>query len=581
MNRTVLPHGVRHLLLAVLAALLLLVGWAAPAFAQTPCDATGEPLGAIQTRDQLKRLVRCAVGYLAAAGWTHAAEEFQRSGIWLDGSTYLFAGDISGTSIHFIAGSGIVPGTDLADLRDSNGRRYMQDVARVAREYGSGYAYYRRSDSGTEEPHLSYVTTLDVDGEQLFFGAGTYPLDVPGACPADRVRAALVATERDVEQFVNCAAEHLRRHGLAALTAFETESRWISGPTYLFLVDLETLVTVANAGNPELRGTYRGDADHVRETQRILKDYGEGYVYHTRRNPASGAVEPKASFVRRVALDGRDYILGAGLYVAPRATPVPRDAPASTDESAEGDGYRFDDELAEITIEGTTVVYTGTINARSYNLFLSVVDGKEDEITAFRVDSGGGDTEYGRKLGNWILDRGLDVAVQNLCFSSCANYVFTAGRNKTILADSIVGWHGSEQQDAIVARALGLSKDEHLGQVYDENAASWGESPSDAGRKEFINSMRARNERAVEEEREFLDRVGVSSDALLYGLLPDRFDAYYLREDPELADAVGWTFSTEDMAAFGIGNVTYDGVGEYPSQRAQKMYGVVVFTVSD
>lgn len=117
--------------------------------------------------------------------------------------------------------------------------------------------------------------------------------------------------------------------------------------------------------------------------------------------------------------------------------------------------------------------------------------------------------------------------------------------------------------------------------MYNESAASWGEAPSDVGRKEFINYMLARIERGVKEEREFLDRIGVSSDALLYGLLPARFDAYYLREDPAFADAVGWTFSIEDMAAFGIGNVTYEGDGEYPSDRAQQMYGVVVFTVSN
>ena len=562
-------------------AALLLTAWAAPAFAQTPCDATGEPLGAIQTRRQLKRLVQCAVSYVAAVGWTQAAVDFQSSSVWLEGATYLFAGDISGTSIRFVAGSDLAPGTDLSDQGDSNGYHYLRDIARVAREYGSGYVYYGNRSSGVGESHLAYVTALDVDGEQLYFGAGTYPLDAPGACPEDRIRAALVATERDVEQFVNCAAEHLRRQGVAALTAFETEARWISGPTYLFLLDLETLVTVSNAGDPGLRGTYRGDADHVREMQRILRGYGEGYVYYMRRNPASGDVEPKASYVRRVSLDGRDYILGAGLYVAPRATPVPADAPSSTDEPAEGYGYRLDDELAEIAVDGSTLAYTGTINARSYDLFLSVVEGRGAGITTFRIESGGGDTEYGLKLGSWILDRGLDVVVQNLCFSSCANYVFTAGSNKTILADSIVGWHGSEQQDEIVTRALGLSMDEHLGQVYDQNAASWGEAPSEAGRREFITSMRARNERAVKEEREFLDRIGVSSDALLYGLLPARFDAYYLREDPALADAVGWTFSTEDMAAFGIGNVTYEGAGEYPSDLAQQRYGVVLFAVSD
>ena len=54
-------------------------------------------------------------------------------------------------------------------------------------------------------------------------------------------------------------------------------------------------MTISNAGDPGLRGKYRGDTVHVREMQRILRDYGEGYVYYQRRNPASGAIEPKAS----------------------------------------------------------------------------------------------------------------------------------------------------------------------------------------------------------------------------------------------------------------------------------------------
>lgn len=316
MNRPVPARGALRPALSVLAALLLLASAAAPAAAQTPCDASGEPLDAIQTRHQLKRFVRCALAHVDAAGWEQAVEDFQTDRAWMDGSMYLFAGDISGTAVRFVAGSDVAPGTDLSGQRDSNGHHYVRDIARVARDYGSGYVYYgnRNRNSGVEEPKVSYVTAIAVDGERLYFGAGAYPLDAPGACPADRVRAALVAAEEDVERFVTCAAEHLRRQGLAALAEFETEPRWRSGPTYLFLLDLETLVTISNAGDPGLRGKYRGDTVHVREMQRILRDYGEGYVYYQRRNPASGAIEPKASFVRRVSIDGRAYILGAGLY---------------------------------------------------------------------------------------------------------------------------------------------------------------------------------------------------------------------------------------------------------------------------
>lgn len=304
-----LRRGLSGLLVLLFAAL------AAPVFAQTPCDASGEPLDALQTRHQVKRFVQCALDHVAAVGWSQAVQDFQTSRDWLDGSMYLFAGDLDG-AVLFVAGSDFAPGTDLSDQHDSNGHYYVRDLMRVAGDYGEGYVYYRilNRNSGAEEPKVSYVMALEVEGEQLYLGAGTHPLAAPGACPADRVRAELVATEQEVEQFVHCAAEHLGREGLVKLAEFETDPRWFSGPTYLFLLDLDTLLTISNAGDPAVRGKYRGHTVHVREMQRILRDYGEGYVYYSRRNPSTGAIEPKASFVRRVTVDGHDYILGAGLY---------------------------------------------------------------------------------------------------------------------------------------------------------------------------------------------------------------------------------------------------------------------------
>ena len=60
-------------------------------------------------------------------------------------------------------------------------------------------------------------------------------------------------------------------------------------------------------------------------------------------------------------------------------------------------------------------------------------------------------------IGEWVFDHQLDVIVDELCFSSCANYIFTAGKNKIIGKDAIVGWHGSEQQDLFIAAGHGVS----------------------------------------------------------------------------------------------------------------------------
>ena len=149
------------------------------------------------------------------------------------------------------------------------------------------------------------------------------------------MRASLVYKERDVETFVNCAAHYLQQHGLQALHDFEHDERWNAGPTYLFLYDLETGFAVANAGQPLVVGTIRDAASYaegrvpvVPEMQRILASHDDGYVYYTFRNPATDEEGRKTTYVRRVFIDGRAYILAAGLYVPSdecRALPLARD----------------------------------------------------------------------------------------------------------------------------------------------------------------------------------------------------------------------------------------------------------------
>ena len=228
-------------------------------------------------------------------------------------------------------------------------------------------------------------------------------------------------------------------------------------------------------------------------------------------------------------------------------------------------------------MEGHAVVMNGGLDDGFYESFLSLVEGREDEITTLRVNSGGGKTDEGIKLGHWIFEHGIDVVVDGLCFSSCANYIFTAGMNKTITADSIVGWHGSVQQDEHLTRGLGLTVEELLAKQYDELVAEGIESPSPERRKQFVEKVLSEKPAAVGEEQALLEKIGVSVDALVYGFLPDQFQDYYVNR---AAHIDGWTFSIEGMARFGIDNVTYVGDGDYPSERAREEFGVVVFSIS-
>ncbi len=322
----------QFLFIAALALLLTLL--ATPVAAQTPCDSHGGRLADLHMREQLKQFVSCAAEHIEAVGWEQAAQDFE-TGAWWEHPVYIFATKADGSAL-LSPGSDISPGDNLWDWQDPDGVYPSREQVRVTRDFGGGYVYLRfiNPDTGREDPMETYVQLIDYQGEPAYLGASIYPQDTHGTCAPEVVRASLVYNERDVERFVACAAHHLQQQGLKALHDFDSDPRWISGPTYLFLGDLEILYQISNPGQPQLVGTDVSglvDSDGVRisqEIQRVLASHDDGYVYYTFRNPATDETSHKASYVRRVLLDGRAYALGTGLYIpsaACRALPLARD----------------------------------------------------------------------------------------------------------------------------------------------------------------------------------------------------------------------------------------------------------------
>ena len=58
------------------------------------------------------------------------------------------------------------------------------------------------------------------------------------------------------------------------------------------------------------------------------------------------------------------------------------------------------------------------------------------------MNSVGGDVEAGLAIARSVLKNDMDVVVDGICLSSCANYLFLAGRTKTVLPLALVGFHG-------------------------------------------------------------------------------------------------------------------------------------------
>ena len=152
------------------------------------------------------------------------------------------------------------------------------------------------------------------------------------------------------------------------------------------------------------------------------------------------------------------------------------------------------------------------------------------------IRSGGGETSAGLELGNWVRTRKLDVKVLEMCFSSCANYVFPAGRQKIVSNFAVVGYHGG------------------LG------SASFARDPEDQKARDAMTSAEREKQDAelnqaiaekLAEETAFFRSIGVRPEITLLGQSP-----YYVSRYEKIDTMIGWTYSIEDFAKLGVDKIT-------------------------
>ena len=178
--------------------------------------------------------------------------------------------------------------------------------------------------------------------------------------------------------------------------------------------------------------------------------------------------------------------------------------------------------------------FDGPITAQTVDAFLGRVG--DGPVRRLVVNSPGGDTLAGMRLGAWVHRAAADVEVDTRCGSACANYVFTAGARKRIRPGAIVYWHGSSEQ-----------------RDFRERNARW-----------FALERRAAaGEALAGPERDFLERnralVAASerARAAQRALFRDLGVAEYLTRAGQEPFAVGaaWTYSAEDLKRFGVCDV--------------------------
>ncbi len=171
--------------------------------------------------------------------------------------------------------------------------------------------------------------------------------------------------------------------------------------------------------------------------------------------------------------------------------------------------------------------YLGPISEAHNRAFFASI--QDRPVARLVITSGGGEVAAAIALGRWVFDHRIDVEIDEYCLSSCANYVFTAARRKTIRPGAVVAWHGNYRH----LKETGLWRDDVARRVERDS------QDRAAARREVLALV----ERLVRLEQGFFKRIGVNDYLCWIGKMPPYNAPNY------------YFLSKEDMARFGVTRV--------------------------
>jgi len=184
-------------------------------------------------------------------------------------------------------------------------------------------------------------------------------------------------------------------------------------------------------------------------------------------------------------------------------------------------------------------IFNGEISPERVDRFL-LEYGKRTDLSEFSVASQGGEVLSALKLAKWIKSKKLNVRVRQLCYSSCANYLFIAGEIKYITSGAFVAWHGdAEQVDfrELVARYIELLARQSDGKTLGQDEIIYLRE----NELKYIGITKVQREQSV-----FFRDLGVNPMTSRFGQEPIKYASE------------AWSFTVRAMNALGIRNVLAD-----------------------
>jgi hypothetical protein len=192
---------------------------------------------------------------------------------------------------------------------------------------------------------------------------------------------------------------------------------------------------------------------------------------------------------------------------------------------------------AQTFIDNGELNYVGSLSEDANRRVFALYDGAVNKPAVLSIRSKGGLTDAGIALGSWVHARKLTVKVMEYCFSSCANYVFTAAPRKVVSNFAVIGYHGGLNSST-------FSLDDKM----EAMLAALPAADRDKARQKIDESIRGELAKDREAETAFFGKIGVERRIATLG---QGSAASFAHSEK----SIGWTYSAAGFSRLGVGSI--------------------------
>jgi hypothetical protein len=211
-------------------------------------------------------------------------------------------------------------------------------------------------------------------------------------------------------------------------------------------------------------------------------------------------------------------------------------------------------DTTQVGVRAGQLQYDGALDGAANQRLFDLYDKLPVKPTVLAIRSPGGEVNTGMALGTWVHAHRLDVKVMEYCLSSCANYVFSAAKEKIVSNVALIGFHGGPGD---------INKTR-----FDAKTTAMLDAAAPAERQAMLGDIANTIKRDGANEAAFFRNIGLRADYSSLGQ-NDRYKAM-------MSGAAGWTYSREGFASLGVRDITVIDPPWQPATVVRQMTFVTI-----